>query len=94
MEYTPFGQPTQILTRNGASGASDGVRIPGGHPEGYLEGFANIYVAAADAIEAARDGRVSDAVFPTVRDGLAGVVFVDACVRSSASNAAWVSVLD
>jgi predicted dehydrogenase len=94
MEYTPFGQPTQTLTRNGASGAQDGVRIPGGHPEGYLEGFANIYVAAADAIEAALDGRKSDALYPTVQDGLAGVVFVDACVRSSANNAAWVSVQD
>lgn len=94
MEYTPFGQPTQILTRNGASGAQDGVRIPGGHPEGYLEGFANIYVAAADAIEAARAGRKSDALYPTVRDGLAGVIFVDACVRSSANDAAWVSVAD
>ncbi|MBU2360771.1 MAG: Gfo/Idh/MocA family oxidoreductase, partial [Alphaproteobacteria bacterium] len=92
MEYTPFGQPTQILTRNGASGATDGVRIPGGHPEGYLEGFANIYSAAADAIEAAGRGESSDAVYPTVRDGLAGVVFVDACVRSSAANAAWIKV--
>ena len=92
MEYTPFGQPTRILTRNGASGAADGVRIPGGHPEGYLEGFANIYVAAADAIAAARHGTRADVVYPTVRNGLAGVVFVDACVRSSAANAAWVTV--
>ncbi len=92
MEYTLFGKPTQILTRNGASGAADGVRIPGGHPEGYLEGFANIYVAAADAIEAARTSAKSDAIYPTVQDGLAGVVFVDACVRSSAKDAAWVSV--
>ncbi|MFZ3581483.1 Gfo/Idh/MocA family protein [Loktanella sp. DJP18] len=92
MAYTPLGQPTRILTRNGASGATDGVRIPGGHPEGYLEGFANIYQAAADAIEATRAGRTSDAVYPTIRDGLAGVIFVDACVRSSADNAAWVTV--
>ncbi|SEM95713.1 Predicted dehydrogenase [Loktanella fryxellensis] len=92
MEYTPFGAPTQILTRNGASGASDGVRIPAGHPEGYLEGFANIYSAAADAIAAHAKGETSAALYPTVQDGLAGVVFVDACVRSSASNAAWVTV--
>lgn len=92
MHYTPFGQPTQILTRNGASGANDGVRIPGGHPEGYLEGFANIYAAAADAIEAKREGRSCDAIYPTVQDGLAGVTFVDACVQSSGQNAAWVKV--
>lgn len=92
MEFTPFGEPTRILTRNGASGANDGVRVPGGHPEGYLEGFANIYVAAADAIAAAREGRTSDAIYPTIRDGLAAVTFVDACVRSSAQDAAWVSV--
>ena len=92
MHYTPFGQPTQILTRNGASGATDGVRIPGGHPEGYLEGFANIYAAAADAIQAKREDRTCEGTYPTVQDGLAGVTFVDACVRSSAQDAAWVKV--
>ena len=69
-------------------------RIPPGHPEGYLEGFANIYAEAADAIVAHRQGSSPSAevLYPTVHDGLKGVQFVDACVRSSARNAAWISL--
>jgi predicted dehydrogenase len=95
--HTPFGEPKQLITRGGAgSGAAAGrvTRVPPGHPEGYLEGFANIYTEAANAIDARR-GRVepdADVVFPTVHDGLRGVEFVDACVRSSARNAAWIKV--
>ena len=95
--YTPFGEPKQLITRNGA-GAGDAAgrvsRIPPGHPEGYLEGFANIYTEAAEAIIAARDGSpVPDGVvYPTVHDGLKGVQFVSACVKSSARNAAWVKL--
>ena len=68
-------------------------RIPPGHPEGYLEGFANIYSEAAEAIVAARDGQSvsDDVVYPTVHDGLRGVQFIDACVRSSGRDGAWVS---
>ena len=70
------------------------TRIPGGHPEGYLEGFANIYSEAAAAIRAAEAGEAcpDGIMFPDIRDGLAGVAFVDACVKSSARNAAWVSL--
>lgn len=95
--YTPFGEPKQLITRNGA-GAGEAAgrvsRIPPGHPEGYLEGFANIYTEAAEAIIAARDGSpVPDGViYPTVHDGLKGVQFVSACVKSSARNAAWVKL--
>jgi predicted dehydrogenase len=93
--FTPFGEPKRLLTRNGA-GAHDAnlaaSRIPPGHPEGYLEGFANIYSEAADVIVAARDGATLDHVLPTVQDGLDGVTFIDACVRSSARNAAWIKV--
>ena len=66
-------------------------RIPPGHPEGYLEGFANIYSEAAEAIVAARTGgkAASEVLYPTVQDGLKGVQFVSACVKSSADNAAW-----
>ncbi len=93
--FTPHGEPKQLLTRNGA-GAYDVnqtvSRIPPGHPEGYLEGFANIYNEAADVILAARDGIALDHMLPTVHDGLAGVIFIDACVRSSGRNAAWIKV--
>jgi predicted dehydrogenase len=93
--HTPFGQPKRLLTRSGA-GTDDAAarvsRIPPGHPEGYLEAFATIYSEAAAAILAARDGAPApDAVvYPTVRDGLKGVQFVSACVKSSSRNAAWV----
>ncbi len=93
--FTPHGEPKRLLTRNGA-GANDAnlstSRIPPGHPEGYLEGFANIYNEAADLIVAARDGAAPDHILPTVQDGLDGVTFIDACVRSSARNAAWIKV--
>ncbi len=96
--FTPFGEPRQLITRNGA-GAGDQAarmsRIPPGHPEGYLEGFANLYAEAAEAIVAHRQGNPPppEVIFPTVQDGLKGVQFVDACVRSSARNAAWVSLV-
>lgn len=93
--YTPFGEPKRLITRGGA-GAGDAAgrvsRVPPGHPEGYLEGFANIYAEAARAIRAARKkgSRVpKDVLFPTVEDGVEGVAFVEACVRSSKKNGAW-----
>ncbi len=94
---TPLGQPRYRLTRGGA-GTGDAAgrmtRIPAGHPEGYLEGFANIYAEAARAITARRDCTVLDAAvtFPGLKEGVEGVAFVDACVRSSARNAAWVTL--
>lgn len=91
---TPLGAPRQRLTRGGAQtgeAAARMTRIPAGHPEGYLEGFANIYAEAARAITARRDGEELDAAvtFPSLKEGLEGVAFVDACVRSSARNGAW-----
>ena len=95
--FTPFGEPKRLLTRAGTGARDVAARVsrtPGGHPEGYLEGFANIYAEAARAIRAKQAGEAipPDVVFPTVEDGVAGVSFVDACVRSSARNAAWVSL--
>lgn len=93
--HTPFGQPKRLITRGGAGAGTAAARIsriPPGHPEGYLEGFANIYTEAANAILARRKGVAADpdVLFPTVTDGLKGVQFVDACVRSSARNSGWV----
>ncbi|MEV8466860.1 Gfo/Idh/MocA family oxidoreductase [Fluviibacterium sp. DFM31] len=95
--FTPFGEPKRLITRNGAgAGAAAGrmSRVPPGHPEGYLEGFANIYSEAAEAIIAHRDGDRPDpaVTYPTIQDGLKGVQFVAACVESSKRNAAWVSL--
>jgi predicted dehydrogenase len=95
--FTPFGQEKRKITRGGAgSGPEAGrlTRIPPGHPEGYLEGFANIYTEAARAIRAAKTGTPvpEGTTFPGLKEGLEGVAFVDACVRSSARNGAWVSL--
>ncbi len=95
--FTPYGEPKRLITRNGA-GAGDAAnrlsRVPPGHPEGYLEGFANVYSEAADAITAFRSGNSADpsVIYPTVQDGLNGVRFVAACVQSSERNAAWVKL--
>ncbi len=95
--FAPFGEPKRLITRGGAgagAAAARMTRVPPGHPEGYLEGFANIYKEAAQAIFAARAGKKPDkaVTFPTVQDGVKGVAFVDACVRSSGRNAAWVKL--
>ncbi|MEL7127016.1 MAG: Gfo/Idh/MocA family oxidoreductase [Pseudomonadota bacterium] len=95
--HTPFGAAKRLMTRGGA-GAGDAAgrvsRTPPGHPEGYLEGFANIYSEAAEAIVAARTGAPvpEHVIYPTVHDGLRGVQFVSACVKSSQRDAAWVKL--
>ncbi len=95
--HTPLGQPRRRITRGGPGAAASAgrlTRIPPGHPEGYLEGFANIYGEAAEAILARREGRAipEDVLFPTIADGVRGVAFVDACVRSSARGGVWVKL--
>ncbi len=94
--YAPFGEPKRLITRNGA-GANDAAtavsRIPGGHPEGYLEGFANIYTEAAQAIrEWTSGGDKAPGHLPGIKAGMAGMRFIDACVQSSKGNAAWVKL--
>ncbi|MCM2454329.1 Gfo/Idh/MocA family oxidoreductase [Rhizobium sp. CG4] len=95
--FTPFGQEKRLITRGGAgagAAAARVTRIPGGHPEGYLEAFATIYTEAAHAVEAKRNGKSVDksVVYPTVDDGVNGVAFIEACVASSRKNAAWVKL--
>ncbi|WP_248310247.1 Gfo/Idh/MocA family oxidoreductase [Bosea sp. 117] len=94
--FTRFGEPKQLLTRNGAGVGSEATRvsrIPPGHPEGYLEAFANIYAEAARAIRAhqAGEGPPPGTTYPTLEDGLAGMRFIAACVESSRRDAAWVT---
>jgi predicted dehydrogenase len=95
--YTELGKPKQLITRggDGANAAAGRVtRVPFGHPEGYLEGFANIYTEAARAIKAARTGKKpdKDVTFPGVADGVSGMAFIEACVKSSAKNGKWTKV--
>ncbi|MDA0706067.1 MAG: Gfo/Idh/MocA family oxidoreductase [Proteobacteria bacterium] len=95
--FTTLGGSAQRITRGGAAAGADACRmsrIPAGHPEGYLEAFASIYTEIAAAIRAHRDGSNVDAelVFPAGEDGLKGVAFVEAAVRSSESGAGWVAL--
>ena len=93
MTFTKFGKPKTLLTRSGAGATAPAnavSRIPGGHPEGYLEGFATIYREAAALIRSG--GQVTDTLLPTVSDGLAGMDFIRACIESSRSNSAWVAL--
>ncbi len=92
--YTPFGEPKRLITRGGAgSGPAAGrvTRVPPGHPEGYLEGFANVYTEVARAIKAKRAGKKTDkdVAFPGIADGVAGMAFIEACVKSSEKNGKW-----
>ncbi|MEJ8475305.1 Gfo/Idh/MocA family protein [Roseibium algae] len=92
--FTPFGQPKRLLTRGGAgtTPASERVtRVPAGHPEGYLEGFATIYHEAAEAIRANRDGQLAPkgVLYPGICDGISGMRFIDACIRSSKDGGVW-----
>lgn len=96
--FTPQGQARRLIRRSGAEAneaAAEVSRIPAGHPEGYLEGFANIYSGAADVIAAhIRGGAKPEGhgLLPGIREGLLGMRFINACVASSANNAAWTKV--
>jgi predicted dehydrogenase len=97
LRWAPLGEPARIITRAGPGSGSAAARVtrtPGGHPEGYLEGFANIYSEVALAIKAAREGKAppAECEFPTVLDGVKGVAFVEAAVKSSKANGAWVKL--
>ena len=98
MRHAPYGQQPRILARGGpglSPLAASGARIPAGHPEGYLEGFAQVYRDIADLI-AAYDAKTSPPagarLAPTATDGLRGVQFVHAAVESSRKDAAWVNL--
>lgn len=67
-------------------------RLPAGHPEGYLEAFANLYCDFADAWWAKRNGYPLEIKFPTAVDGLRGMKFIEAVVLSQNQNSAWVSL--
>jgi predicted dehydrogenase len=97
LAWSPFGKPTQSLGRGGpglGASAARVTRTPPGHPEGYLEGFANIYSEIARAIRAARVGDKPgrDVVYPTVEDGIKGMAFIEAAIKSSAANGKWVKL--
>jgi predicted dehydrogenase len=96
LHWSPFGEPTQIISRAAGAASSAAARvsrIPAGHPEGYLEAFATIYSDVAQAIRAARKGgpkAEAAAHFPALTDGLKGVAFIESVVASAKQGAVWV----
>jgi predicted dehydrogenase len=98
LEVYRYGEPRQTLTRGQdylSDAAADATRIPTGHPEGYLEAFANIYVGFADALRHYLDGnpmKTEEYNFPTVYDGLRGMQFIYAAVESAENDSTWVSL--
>jgi predicted dehydrogenase len=97
---SPFGEPTRKVIRSGPGAnpqAAHASRVPGGHPEGYLEAFAQIYTDAAELITARIEKRSANpaaTAVPTVKDGVRGVRFINAAVASSRDNGAWTRLLD
>lgn len=100
LRFTPFGEPSRLLVRGGAGNTGEAgrsSRMPAGHPEGYIEGFANLYRDAANLIRARRAGVAPDraalAAVPTVIDGAKGIRFVEAAVQSSRTDGRWTSAM-
>jgi len=94
---TFLDKPMQILTPGGNNSwlskpALHNCRIPAGHPEAFLEAFANLYRNYADALKARLAGKKPsrlDLDFPTIEDGVRGMAFVEAVVKSSQSKQKW-----
>ncbi len=95
--FKPLDGPAQVRTPNGPGTlplAARASRIVAGHPEGFHEGFANVYSDAAEAIAARRSGVPADPLamhFPNALDGVLGTKFVEAAIESSSAGGAWTS---
>ena len=93
--FTPLGQPPQLIRRAGGGAgpaAAQASRIPAGHPEGYLEAFAQLYRDTADLIAARQDNREPDAaslLVPGIAEGVRGMRFITAALTSSAADSRW-----
>jgi len=98
LELYRYGQPRQTLTRGQdylSGKAKSATRIPSGHPEGYLEAFATIYVGVTRAIRRYIDGKplkTSEYEFPTIYDGVRGMEFIYAAVESYKKGSSWVKM--
>ena len=101
LELTALDGPQETWTRGQAGvaarspAAARATRLPAGHPEGFLEAFANVYANTCDTIRARLAGAEPDPLaldFPTVDDGLRGMLLVEAAVRSARSARKWTRV--
>jgi predicted dehydrogenase len=87
------GQPRQLLRTNMPYMSDESkslTHVPAGHPEGYLEAFANIYKLAIADIRRVESGEQAQGGYPTVYDGLRGMRFITKVVESSQKGAVWV----
>ena len=95
LTFKPLGAPSQNRTPNGPGTlplSKHSTRIVAGHPEGFHEGFANIYSDAAEAIAARRSGNTPNPLslyFPNSFDGLMGLRFVFSAIESSKADGKW-----
>ena len=92
-----LNKPLQIFrtgdNSNLCAEAIKNTRLPGGHPEGLIEAFANIYRNFAAAVKNHKVGLVNEnADIATVQDGLRGMQFIDAVVESASSNEKWIKL--
>jgi len=98
LQFAKLGEPPEIVRRPGPganSPAAHASRIPAGHPEGYLEAFAQLYTDLAEQIYARREGRspsLASLLVPNVEDGVEGMRFIAATLESGRRNAAWVDL--
>jgi predicted dehydrogenase len=98
LRHAPLGKAPLVISRGGplaGVAAAQATRIPAGHPEGFLEAFAQIYSDAAALIRAQRDGIPPPpecALLPGVADGLRGMQFIAACVNSSVGGSRMVPI--
>ncbi|WP_237724931.1 Gfo/Idh/MocA family protein [Deinococcus alpinitundrae] len=90
--YDQLAAPRQLLTRGGpglGAAAQQATRLPAGHPEAFIEAFANIYTGVADDIAARQRGEQLEALYPTVQDGVQGVKFMERVLESAADDGRW-----
>jgi predicted dehydrogenase len=98
LQFARLGEAPETIRRPGPGGnspAAHASRIPAGHPEGYLEAFAQLYTDLAAQIYARREGRspsLASLLVPNVEDGVEGMRFIDATLESGRRNAAWVDL--
>ena len=98
LQFARLGEAPEIIRRPGPGGnspAAHASRIPAGHPEGYLEAFAQLYTDLAEQIIARREGRSpspASLLLPNVEDGVEGMRFIAATLESGRRNAAWVDL--
>jgi predicted dehydrogenase len=91
------GEPVRILRRGESylcDAAKRASRLPPGHPEGYYEAFANLYLNFADAILARRQGTRTNEDFPTAVDGARTMAFIETALESHAAGGSWMRVKD